>query len=78
MLLKAAGERDSIRKQNEAEAAVAGAQVQAFRSGLNYARYLFYQQLAPKISSVLSTDGKDGLGAVFKAYLSTTDKEAGR
>lgn len=78
VLLKAAGERDSIRKQNEAEAAVAGAQVQAFRSGLNYARYLFYQQLAPKIRSVLSTDGKDGLGAVFKAYLSTTDKEAGR
>ena len=40
-------------------------EVNAFGNGENYARYTLYQKLAPRIDSVLTSDGKDGLGSVI-------------
>jgi regulator of protease activity HflC (stomatin/prohibitin superfamily) len=69
MVSFAEGERDAIRKQNEAEASVIAAQVAAFDSGMDYARYLFYQKVGPKIDTILTTDQKEGLGAIFSPFL---------
>jgi regulator of protease activity HflC (stomatin/prohibitin superfamily) len=77
VLLKAEGQRDVIRKTNEAEASVAAGQVQAFSTGANYARYLFYQKIAPNITSILTTDQKEGLGTIFTPYL-PSGKEVSR
>lgn len=64
-IAQATAERDVIRMKNEASAAVLGTQVGAFGNGDNYARYTLYQKLAPRIDSVLTSDGKDGLGSVI-------------
>jgi len=77
VLLKAGGEQAVIRMKNEAEAAVMTSQVKAFGSGLNFARYTFYERLAPMISNILSGDQDDGLGGLFKAFV-PTGKEVGR
>jgi hypothetical protein len=55
--------------QNVAEAGVLTSQVQAFSNGLNYARYVFFKKVGPRIDSILSTDQGDGLGALFHPYL---------
>jgi len=68
-VLKAAGERDAIRARNEAEAAVLASQVQAFGNGMNLARYVFYERIGPRVQSILSSDGREGLGSVFGSYL---------
>jgi regulator of protease activity HflC (stomatin/prohibitin superfamily) len=66
---KAEGERNAVRARNEAEAAVMASQVQAFGSGMNLARYVFYERIGPRIESVLTSDDRQALGAVFGAYL---------
>jgi regulator of protease activity HflC (stomatin/prohibitin superfamily) len=69
ILSRAEAERDVIRLNNEAQAKVFENQVRAFGSGINFARYNFYQKIGPRIASVISSDGKDGLGAVFEPLL---------
>ncbi|MDA0577792.1 MAG: SPFH domain-containing protein [Verrucomicrobia bacterium] len=69
VLLEAEGKRDAIRVRNEAEAQVLNAQVQAFGTGMNFARYVLYQQLAPQIESVLTSDDPRGLGGIFTPFL---------
>jgi regulator of protease activity HflC (stomatin/prohibitin superfamily) len=77
VLLKAGGEQAVIRMKNEAEAAVMTGQVKAFGTGLNFARYVFYERLAPQISTILSGDQEDGLGGLLKTFV-PTGKEVGR
>lgn len=67
--LRAEGERDSIGKVNEAEAAVIESQVKALGSGLNLARCLFYEKIAPKVQTILSDDSQSGLGAILRPFL---------
>ena len=66
---RAAGEEDAIRAVNVAEAAVAEGLVNAFGTGINLARYEFYKAIGPRIQSILSNDGADGLGSVFTPLL---------
>ena len=54
---------------NEAVANVIENQVKAFGTGMNYARYRFYEKAGPRISTILSSDREDGLGDLFKAYI---------
>lgn len=68
-ILEAKGQQDAITARNVAEAEVIKNQVQAFENGINYSRFLFYQKVGPKIETILTTDGKDGLGAVFGPFL---------
>lgn len=66
---RAEGDRDAIRFDNEARAAVLGSQVAAFGSGLNLARYTLYQKIGPRIGSILTSDGEEGLGDVFRPLM---------
>ena len=66
---KANGEKEAIRYNNEAVASVITSQIQAFGTGMNYARYTFYQRLGPAIATVLSSDQADGLGGIFGPYV---------
>ncbi len=68
-ILTAEGQRDAIRAQNTAEASVLTDQVKAFGTGMNLARYLFYQRIGPRINSILSSDDQQGLGTIFVPYL---------
>lgn len=78
ILSKAEGDRDAIKARNEAEAAVLSGQVQAFESGMNFSRYVFYQTISPRIKSVLAGDQEGGLGALFTPYLPAKGKEGTR
>jgi len=69
IIVRAGADRDVIRMQNEADAAVLGSQVKAFGTGLNLARHVFYEKLGPKIASILSGDQPDGLGGLFLPYV---------
>jgi regulator of protease activity HflC (stomatin/prohibitin superfamily) len=69
MLSKAEAERDVIRLTNKAEADVFAEQAKAFGSGLNYAKYVFYQRIGPKIKTILSGDQPGGLGSIFTPFL---------
>ncbi|MDA0991931.1 MAG: hypothetical protein O3A51_14420, partial [Verrucomicrobia bacterium] len=51
------------------EASVLQARVLAFGSGMDLARYVLYQRIAPQVESVLSTDGPEGLGGLFTPFL---------
>jgi regulator of protease activity HflC (stomatin/prohibitin superfamily) len=66
---RAEADRDVIRLNNEATAKVFENQIKAFGTGMNFARYNFYQKIGPRISSVISSDDKSGLGAVFQPFL---------
>jgi len=76
ILLKAGAERDVIRLNNKAQADVFAAQAKAFGTGLNYARYVFYQRVGPHIKNVISSDDSGGWGALFQPLLPAT-KEGG-
>ncbi|HMO03969.1 MAG TPA: SPFH domain-containing protein [Kiritimatiellia bacterium] len=65
----AEGERDAIRARNEAEASVLRDQVAAFKGGMPLARYRFYQQVGPRIQTVLSGDQDGALGALFQPFM---------
>ncbi|MBI3985996.1 MAG: hypothetical protein HY343_03705 [Lentisphaerae bacterium] len=69
ILLKADAERDVINLKNKAESDVFAGQSKAFSGGMNYARYVFYQRLGPRIRSVLSGDQPDSLGAIFTPFV---------
>ncbi len=69
IMAKATADGTVIRLNNEAQAAVLASSVQAFGNGLNYARYVFYQKLGPRISTILTSDQADGLGGLFLPYL---------
>lgn len=69
MLLKAEAERDVIRMTNKSQADVFAEQVRAFGSGMNYARYVFYQRIGPQIKTILSGDQPGGLGTLFVPFL---------
>lgn len=66
--LKAEGERDVIRAKNEAEASVIRARVNALGSGINLAKYTFYETIAPHIKTILTAD-REGLGEIFGSFL---------
>ncbi len=76
ILLKAEAERDVIRLSNKAQADVFAAQAMAFGTGLNYARYVFYQRVGPRIRNVISSDESDGWGALFHPLMPAS-KEGG-
>ncbi len=69
ILAAARGEGQVIRLDNEAQASVISNQVSAFNGGLGFARYTFYQQVAPRIGSLLTTDDPKGLGGLFQPFL---------
>ncbi len=69
LILRANADRDVIKMNNEAQAAVLQNSVQAFGTGMNLARYAFYQRLGPRIASILASDQPDGLGGLFLPYL---------
>jgi regulator of protease activity HflC (stomatin/prohibitin superfamily) len=69
LLLAAGAKRDAMRMENDAKAAVLQAQARAFKDGMNYARFIWYQQLAPRIGTILSSDAPGGLGDVWKPLL---------
>jgi regulator of protease activity HflC (stomatin/prohibitin superfamily) len=69
MLAKAEGDRDAIRLDNQAQAAVLQTQTQAFGSGTELARWGLYRKLGPRIESILSSDDAQGLGALFRPFL---------
>jgi regulator of protease activity HflC (stomatin/prohibitin superfamily) len=65
-LLRAKAEGDVIRMKNEAEAAVFASQVQAFGTGADFARNVFYGKIAPQIQAILSGDQAEGIGGLLK------------
>jgi regulator of protease activity HflC (stomatin/prohibitin superfamily) len=69
ILTKAQAERDVIALQNQAQADVLGAQAQAFKGGMNMARYAFYQKLGPRLRSILGSDDPSSLGGLLQPYL---------
>ena len=69
ILSKATADRDVIKVNNEAEASVLSDQVKAFGTGMNLSRYVFYQKLGPRISSILSSDSPDGLGGILTPFV---------
>jgi regulator of protease activity HflC (stomatin/prohibitin superfamily) len=66
---KAQADRDVIAMNNKAQAEVLNAQVHAFKTGMDLARYAFYQKLAPRIVSILGSDAPDSLGGLLLPYL---------
>ncbi len=73
MLLKADGERDAIKADNQAQEAVFAAEAAALGSGLNLARLILYQHLAPRIETIISNDNGGSLGSLFETFLSGTE-----
>ncbi len=69
ILAGAQADRDVIALNNKAQADVLTAQVRAFKSGMNLARYAFYQKLGPRIGSLLGSDAPDSFGGLFQPYL---------
>lgn len=76
VLLKAGADKEVIRLRNEADAQVFRTQVDAYGSGMNYARRVFYEKLGPRIGTVLSSDQPGGLGSLFAPYLPTVKEVA--
>ena len=70
ILAKAQAERDVIALSNKAQADVIATQTRAFKTGLNLARYAFYQKIGPRIISLLGSDTLDSFGGLFQPYLS--------
>lgn len=74
ILLKAEADRKVIALANEANANVITNQVQAFSSGMNFARHEFFEKLGPQIQTILTGDDETGLGGLFRPFL-TPNKE---
>jgi regulator of protease activity HflC (stomatin/prohibitin superfamily) len=68
IILTADGEKDAIKAQNEAEAAVLDNRVKALGGGDNFARYTLYEKLGPNVLSVLSSDAEEGVGGIFGTF----------
>jgi len=69
IMFKANADRNVVRMNNEAQAFVLQNSVQAFGTGMNFARYAFYQQIGPRIESIITSDQLDGLGGLFLPYV---------
>ncbi len=69
ILAEAQANRDVIVWQNKAQAEVLGTQIQAFKGGINLARYAFYQKLGPRIVTILGSDEPNSLGGLLLPYL---------
>ncbi len=69
ILLTADGEKDAIKAQNEAEAAVLENRVSSLGGGGNFARYTLYEKVGPQVLSVLSGDSSEGLGRIFGTFV---------
>lgn len=69
ILLKAGADKDVVQMNNKAQADVFAEQVKAFGSGMNYAKYVFYQRIGPQIKTILSGDQPGGLGTIFSPFL---------
>ena len=69
ILAEAQANRDVIAWQNKAQAEVLGTQIQAFKGGINLARYAFYQKLGPRIVTILGSDEPNSLGGLLLPYL---------
>jgi regulator of protease activity HflC (stomatin/prohibitin superfamily) len=79
ILAEAGGEQAVIQFNNDAEAKVFQSQAAAFGGGLNYAKYLFYQKVGPRIETILTSDKGEGLGGLFLPYLpGATQKEVAK
>lgn len=70
MLLKADGERDAVKADNQAQEAVFAAEATALGGGMNLAKLILYQHLAPRLETIISNDSGGGLGTLFEAFLS--------
>jgi regulator of protease activity HflC (stomatin/prohibitin superfamily) len=68
ILLTADGEKDAIKAQNEAEAAVLSNRVRALGGGDLFARYTLYEKIGPQVNSVLSSDSAAGIGSIFSEF----------
>jgi regulator of protease activity HflC (stomatin/prohibitin superfamily) len=66
--LTADGEKDAVKAQNEAEAAVLRSRVNALGGGENYARFTLYEKIGPRIQSLLSSDSEEGIGGIFGSF----------
>ncbi|NCD35018.1 MAG: hypothetical protein EOL87_16570 [Spartobacteria bacterium] len=75
ILLEASADQEVIRLNNEAEAGVLRNQVLAFGQGLNVARHVFYNRIAPHIDSILSSDQQNGLGGLLRPFIPEEKKE---
>ena len=75
-LLRAKAEGDVIRMKNEAEAAVFASQVQAFGTGAELARNVFYGKIAPRIQAILSGDQAEGIGGLLR-WLAPVSRKGG-
>ena len=74
MISRGKAEADVILLQRQAEAEPLARQVQAFGNGDGFARYFFYQKVAPSVKTILTnTDGP--FGDMFKQF-TTTEKSA--
>jgi len=69
ILAKAQADHDVIALNNQAQADVMVSQVRAFKTGMNLARYAFYQKLGPRIHSLLGSDAPSSFGGLFLPYL---------
>lgn len=74
IMIQAGANRDVVKLQNEAEAAITAASVDAFGGGLNLARFTLYRKMAPQIGSILTTDREPGLGGIFKPLFPEVNK----
>lgn len=69
ILLTADGEKDAVRAQNEAEAAILKSRAAALGGGDNLARYTLYEKVGPQVKSVLANDSAEGLGRIFGTFV---------
>ncbi len=74
ILANARAEQSVIRLENKANADVFATNVKAFGSGMEFARYHFFMKAAPNIESILSDDGAQSIGSIFKPFTDTTHK----
>ncbi len=77
VLAEATGRAEVVRMENDARATVMRSQVEAFGGGMNYARYVFLQQVAPGIENILTTDGQEGFGRLLQTLLPATAPPGG-
>jgi len=76
ILAEAGGRAEVVRLENQARAEVLRRQVEAFGNGMAFARYAFYEQIAPRIETLLTTDSEEGFGGLLRVLLPPA-REAG-
>lgn len=69
ILSEAGAQGAVIRFDNESQAAVIKSQVQAFGTGLQFARFAFYRELSPRMETWMATDAPDSFGALLKMLM---------